>query len=1321
MDSIKPPESLKLTGSVDSSWRTFKQQFALYIQAVGLSDESDSRKIALLLTVAGPQAIEVYNTFTFAVAADREKYDEVIKKFDEHCSPKKNETYERYVFRTRIQSQGENFDSFLTDLKLKAKTCNFGVLAESMIRDQIVFGIDDKKVRERLLRETELTFEGAVKICHASEIALLHSRTFTDKGSTGADCPVVGAVTHKMKRQSQKAVPKTCTDSFCCKRCGSRHLPKQCPAYGKQCAKCKGMNHFAKQCFSKNKTKQSTFVHVVDDTELSDTFFVGMINGDTESVQDKHKENEKNDSDVNCVSEDKWIVSLQVNGTIVPLKLDTGAKANLISISDIKEMKIKPQIKRNAVSLKTYNGQDIKTQGVCRLRVSVKNKTHHLLFVVVPDNLQSLLGDKACEELGLVKRVYCINSHGVTATQQESTNDIVRKFDDVFKGLGALPFIYKIQLKDNAHPVVHAPRRISAPLKEKLKQELDKMTALGVIKKVEEPTDWVNSMVCVKKKNGDLRVCMDPRDLNASIKREHYQIPKREEITSEMTGAQYFSKLDASQGFWQLKLHEDSTKYCTFNTPFGRYSFLRLPFGIISASEIFHRAMEHIIEGLEGVRAYVDDLVVWGSTLQEHNQRLFQLLQRVQKYGLKLNRAKCLFGVTEMTFLGDKLSGCGVEPDKSKIQAILDMPSPVDKKGVLRIMGMVNFIGKFIPNLSAKTATLRELLNHKNEFNWTSKHEQEWKVLKSILTRAPVLTYFDSSKSIKISTDASKDGLGAVLLQAEGDCWKPIAYASRTMTQSECRYAQIEKECLGLVFGFEKFHDYVYGLSLFTAETDHKPLIAIIKKNLNQMSPRIQRLMMRLQRYDFELVYTPGKYIVLADALSRAPLTSKSSDMSSTEDDVSTHVNLVVESLPVSDRKLKQIAEETAKDPVLQAVIQNLNNVWVKSSCPQFYNVRAELSVADGILLRRDRIVVPQVLKKEMLSRIHEGHLGMEKCKRRSRDSVYWPGINSEIEKMVSTCEVCLKHQNKQAREPMITTDLPQHPWQKVGTDLFHFHGKEYLLVVDYFSSFPEIALLSNPSSACVIQQMKSIFARHGIPLVVVSDNGPCYNSREFQDFAAHYDFRHITSSPHHAQSNGKAEKGVHIVKQLLKKASEGKSDPYLALLSYRATPLEHGASPAELLMNRKIRTTLPCKHDTKRDTLNNAAIKQKRKDLQKRQKRNYDKQTKMLKVLSRNDTVRVENANCWDKKAVVLEEVNPRSYVVRTENGQVLRRNRRSLLKTQETSQTLTDTEGEVPSCQTSSSSSIPLDNGHSAETNASPILRRSSRIIKKPDRLNL
>ena len=175
---------------------------------------------------------------------------------------------------------------------------------------------------------------------------------------------------------------------------------------------------------------------------------------------------------------------------------------------------------------------------------------------------------------------------------------------------------------------------------------------------------------------------MDPKDLNNNIKREHYQIPTRDEITSEMAGAKYSSKLEASQGFWQLKLHEDSTKYCTFNTTYGRYSFQRLPFGICSAPEVYHRAMEHMIEGVDGVRVYADDIVLWGATLDQHNERLIRVLQRIQEHGLKLNRAKCEFCVKEITFLGDKLSEAGVEPDKSKVKAIVEMPRPEDIKRV---------------------------------------------------------------------------------------------------------------------------------------------------------------------------------------------------------------------------------------------------------------------------------------------------------------------------------------------------------------------------------------------------------------------------------------------------------------------------------------------------------------------------------------------------------------------------------------------------------------------------------------------------------------
>lgn len=350
-----------------------------------------------------------------------------------------------------------------------------------------------------------------------------------------------------------------------------------------------------------------------------------------------------------------------------------------------------------------------------------------------------------------------------------------------------------------------------------------------------------------------------------------------------------------------------------------------------------------------------------------------------------------------------------------------------------------------------------------------------------------------------------------------------------------------------------------------------------------------------------------------------------------------------------------------------------------------------------------------------MLKRLHEGHLGMEKCKRRARTAVYWPGINSDIDRMVSGCDTCLKYQAKQPKEPMTITDIPDEPWQKVGTDLFYLDGKNYLVVIDYLSNYPEMALLSNLSAACVIKHMKSIFSRHGIPQIVYSDNGPAYSCKEFQDFAQEYDFRHVTSSPLYAQSNGKAEKGVHIVKQLLKKAQESHSDPYLALLSYRASPLEHGMSPAEILMGRRLRTTIPYTSEQKQNK-----AKQKQKLLQRRQKTNYDRSTKSLVPLARHDTVRIQDSNTWTKKATMLEEVSPRSYNVRTEDGQILRRNRRSLLKTQDTFQEQTDEASQEDSACTASAEPSP-DAHQRAEKTDLPVLRRSTRTVKAPDRLNL
>lgn len=315
MDALKPPGQLKLTGNVDANWKAFKQQFLLYLSAVGVDRRADERKIAMLLTVAGTDAIEVFNTFVFAQPEDRDKFEEVLKMFDGHCLSKKNETYERYVFRSRVQHQGETFDNFLTDLKLKAQTCNFGDLRDSMVRDQIVFGTTDKKLREKLLRETELTLGNAIKICQASELARQLVLTFNEPALSAAsqDGDAVHALSVKGKQRGKFKFKDK--ETFSCKRCGEKHKVRQCPAYGKTCAKCKGKNHYAKMCFSKD-FKKGHQVHAVTETDdsddLSETFFIKMVSSEDDDARQT----------VSAVQNDKWMAPLLVNETIVTFRID---------------------------------------------------------------------------------------------------------------------------------------------------------------------------------------------------------------------------------------------------------------------------------------------------------------------------------------------------------------------------------------------------------------------------------------------------------------------------------------------------------------------------------------------------------------------------------------------------------------------------------------------------------------------------------------------------------------------------------------------------------------------------------------------------------------------------------------------------------------------------------------------------------------------------------------------------------------------------------------------------------------------------------------
>ena len=470
-------------------------------------------------------------------------------------------------------------------------------------------------------------------------------------------------------------------------------------------------------------------------------------------------------------------------------------------------------------------------------------KKHRLQFVVVSKGRQSLIGASDSERLGLVTRecgvrkVCTVKENGVLTSAA-----IKKEYPDIFKGLGCLEGTCKIHLRQNYVPSVYPARKVPQSQKQKLKKALDRLVQTEVLVKAERPTDWVLPLVIVEKPNGDLRLCLDPMDLNEYIRREHYHLPHRSEILSEMADARYFTKMDASQGFYQIQLDEESTQLCTVATPFGRYSFKRLPYGINCAPEIFHAKIQQLFENETGVKVFMDDIVVWGRTREEHDARLKRALATVRRSGLKLNEKKCVFGVTELTYLGEKLTH------------------------VQRALGMVNYMAKFVPNLTVKTTALRQLLLEKNDWQWEAEQAKEWQDIKDFFTTEPLLKFYDPARRSKISRDASKDGLGAVLLQEHDGNWLPVAFILRAMTSAEKNYVQIEKELLGLVFACEKFHEYVYGATVI-GETDHKPLVSLHKKNLCDLTPRLQRMMLRLRRYDLKLELKPGKYLIVADTL----------------------------------------------------------------------------------------------------------------------------------------------------------------------------------------------------------------------------------------------------------------------------------------------------------------------------------------------------------------------------------------------------------------------------------------------------------------------
>ncbi|XP_048775204.2 uncharacterized protein K02A2.6-like [Ostrea edulis] len=641
-------------------------------------------------------------------------------------------------------------------------------------------------------------------------------------------------------------------------------------------------------------------------------------------------------------------------------------------------------------------------------------------------------------------------------------------------------------MREDAQPyAVTAPRRVALPYLEKVKAELSRMESSGVISPVDEPTDWCSGLVVIPKKNNCVRLCIDLTQLNKWVRRENFQLPSTEETLNRLTGAKVFSKLDANSGFWQIPLAPASRLLTTFITPFGRYCFNRVPFGISSAPEYFQKRMQMILAGFEGVLCQMDDILVFGATQEEHDGRLENVLRKLCEAGITLNSAKCEFSKDQITFVGHVIDQNGIQPDPKKVSAVKNYEAPQNVTDVRRFLGMVNQLGRFTPNLAEHSKPLRDLLHKDNEFTWGPPQEQAFSKIKEELSNETVLALYDPKVPTKVSADASSYGLGAVLLQATDSSsskhWKPIAYASRSMGPTEQRYAQVEKEALAVTWACEKFSDFLIGMK-FNIETDHKPLISLLgSKAISDLPPRIQRFRMRLMRYEYEIYHVPGKNLYTADALSRAPQQDMSKEEEEFQTVVEAYVDSIIETLPASESLLEEIRRKLHEDSVLRIVMRYCEEGWPGFEKPSinivtrpFWQIREELSVCQGLLMRGNRLVIPTALRADMLQRIHEGHQGILKCRERVRNFIWWPGINRETEDLVKSCSVCVKNRPDHA-EPLRPTKFPDRPWEMLATDLFHLKNDNYLLVVDYFSRYVEIAKLESTTSQTIINHLKSI------------------------------------------------------------------------------------------------------------------------------------------------------------------------------------------------------------------------------------------------------
>ena len=674
---------------------------------------------------------------------------------------------------------------------------------------------------------------------------------------------------------------------------------------------------------------------------------------------------------------------------------------------------------------------------------------------------------------------------------------------------------HKIRLKPGVTPIKQKYYRLSKFKSDILKEELTKL----INKKLIEPScsEWSSPIVLVPKHNGKWRMCVDYHRVNDATIKDSYSLPNIDEIFDGLDGSKIFTTMDLYSGYHQILMDEESVEVTSFTTKFGNYQFKVMPFGLTGAPATFQREMNKILFPYIGefVFNFIDDILIYSKTVEEHFEHIRKVLEVFKKNKLKINIEKCSFMQTEVEVLGHKVSAKGLSPLDSKIEAIKKWKAPTDLHELRSFLGAIGYYRTFIDKYAQVTAPLCKLLRKGVKYQWKEEQEESFKILKEKLMNAPILKFPSFKKEFIIRTDASYDGVGGVLLQKSEETNKehPIHYMSRTLSKHEKNYGITDLEGAALFYCLTKFKPYIMGNPHKTIiYTDHKPLVGLFNKK-EPANARQTRWCMAANLLGVEIRYESGKKNVVADALSRMKSNSDKKILAT---------------------KIIKEVDETLLSKVIKEFVEE-----------KFTIIDGNEYFIDGNTYRK--LVTDLNEKLKLILEAHQiGHEGYNKTYQRLRKCYYWNGMVTDIKRVIAKCEKCQLNKSKPYPEP--TEDIPtevEGPFTHLGLDIIGplektSNNNQYIIVVvDYFTKWVEATPTENVTSQDVIKFLINVFARHGVPQVITTDNGVQFTSDMTKIFLDLYDVYVKFSTTYHPETNGLTENRNKEIGKLLRLLSE--------------------------------------------------------------------------------------------------------------------------------------------------------------------------------------